>query len=35
MEDKGLPGSDVMVTYIEILEELGHNFPRDWAADYR
>ena len=35
MEDKGLPGSDVMVTYIEILEELGHEFPRDWAADYR
>ena len=35
MEDKGLPGSEVMVTYIEILEELGHNFPRDWAADYR
>ena len=35
MEDKGLPGSEVMVTYIQILEELGHNFPRDWAADYR
>ena len=35
MEDKALPGRDVMVTYIEILEELGHNFPRDWAADYR
>ena len=35
MEEKGLPGRDVMVTYIEILEELGHNFPRDWAADYR
>ncbi len=35
MEDKGLPGQEVMVTYIEILEELGHQFPRDWAADYR
>ena len=35
MEGKGLPGSDVMVTYIEILEELGHQFPRAWAADYR
>ena len=35
MEGKGLPGSEVMVSYIEILEELGHNFPRDWAADYR
>ena len=35
MEDKGLPGAKVMVTYIEILEEMGHNFPRDWAADYR
>ena len=35
MEEKGLPGTDVMVTYIEILEELGHTFPRDWAADYR
>jgi TRAP-type C4-dicarboxylate transport system substrate-binding protein len=35
MEDKGLPGREVMVTYIEILEELGHKFPRDWAADYR
>ena len=35
MEDKGLPGSEVMVTYIEILEELGHTFPREWAADYR
>ena len=35
MEDKGLPGAKVMVTYINILEEMGHNFPRDWAADYR
>ena len=32
MEDKGLPGREVMVTYIEILEELGHQFPREWAA---
>ncbi len=35
MEDKGLPGREVMVTYIEILEELGHQFPREWAAEYR
>ena len=35
MEAKGLPGRDVMVTYLEILEELGHQFPREWAADYR
>ena len=35
MEGKGLPGRDVMVTYIQILEELGHSFPRNWAADYR
>ncbi len=35
MEDKGLPGRDVMIGYIEILEELGHTFPRQWAADYR
>ncbi len=35
MEDKGLPGRDVMVNCIEMLEELGHEFPRDWAADYR
>ncbi len=35
MEDKGLPGAKVMVTYINILEEMGHKFPRDWAADYR
>ena len=32
MEDKGLPGRDVMIGYIEILEELGHTFPREWAA---
>lgn len=35
MEDKGLPGRDVMIGYIEILEELGHEFPRRWAADHR
>ena len=35
MEDKGLAGRDVMIGYIEILEELGHSFPRNWAADYR
>lgn len=35
MEGKGLDGRDVMVGYIEILEELGHSFPRNWAADYR
>ena len=35
MEDKGLPGRDVMIGYIEILEELGHSFPREWAADFR
>lgn len=35
MEGKGLAGRDVMVGYIEILEELGHSFPREWAADYR
>ncbi len=35
MEDKELPGREVMVTYIEILEELGHTFPREWAAEYR
>ncbi len=34
-EAKGLPGRDVVVTYIEILEELGHEFPREWAAEYR
>jgi len=35
MEDKGLPGREVMIGYIKILEELGHTFPRQWAADYR
>ena len=35
MEDKDLPGREVMVGYIELLEELGHTFPRDWAAEYR
>ena len=35
MEGKDLAGKEVMIRYIEILEELGHKFPRDWAADYR
>ena len=35
MEDKGLPGREVMVGYIELLEEMGHVFPREWAAEYR
>ena len=35
IEAKGLPGRDVVVEYIEVLEEMGHVFPRDWAAEYR
>ncbi len=35
MEDKGLPGREVMVGYIELLEEMGHTFPREWASEYR
>lgn len=35
MEGKKLAGSQVMVRYLELLEELGHKFPRQWAADYR
>ena len=35
MEEKGLPGEKIMVGYLDILEELGHVFPRKWAADYR
>ena len=35
MEEKGLPGKAVMVGYLEMLEEMGHVFPRKWAADYR
>ena len=35
MEDKGLPGRDVMVGYLDLLEQMGHTFPRQWAADYR
>jgi TRAP-type C4-dicarboxylate transport system substrate-binding protein len=35
MEGKGLAGRKVMVRYLELLEELGHKFPRKWAADYR
>jgi TRAP-type C4-dicarboxylate transport system substrate-binding protein len=35
MEGKKLAGRQVMVHYLKLLEELGHNFPRQWAADYR
>lgn len=35
MEEKDLPGEAVMVGYLDILEELGHVFPRKWAAEYR
>ena len=35
IEEKGLPGRDVMVGYIKVLEEMGHVFPRDWPAEYR
>jgi TRAP-type C4-dicarboxylate transport system substrate-binding protein len=35
MEGKRLAGRRVMVRYLEILEEMGHKFPRKWAADYR
>jgi TRAP-type C4-dicarboxylate transport system substrate-binding protein len=35
MEDKKLAGRQVMVRYLELLEELGHKFPRQWAVDYR
>lgn len=35
MEGKGLAGRKVMVRYLELLEEMGHKFPRKWAADYR
>ena len=35
MEDKGLPGREVMIGYLDLLEELGHEFPREWAAEYR
>ena len=35
MEEKGLAGEKVMVRYLELLEEAGHEFPREWAADYR
>lgn len=35
MEDQGLPGEKIMVGYLDILEELGHVFPRKWAAEYR
>lgn len=35
MERKGLAGQQVMVEYLELLEEAGHEFPRRWAAEYR
>ena len=35
MENKGLPGREVMVGYLDLLEEMGHVFPREWAAEYR
>ena len=35
MEEKGLAGEKVMVNYLNLLEEAGHEFPRKWAADYR
>jgi len=35
MEGKKLAGREVMVRYLELLEEQGHKFPRQWAADYR
>jgi TRAP-type C4-dicarboxylate transport system substrate-binding protein len=35
MEAKKLAGRRVMVRYLELLEEVGHQFPRKWAADYR
>jgi hypothetical protein len=35
MEGKGLAGEKVMVGYLDLLEEAGHEFPRKWAADYR
>ena len=33
--ENGATGEEVMVSYLTILEELGHEFPREWAADYR
>ena len=35
IEENGATGEAVMVAYLNILEELGHEFPRNWAADYR
>jgi C4-dicarboxylate-binding protein DctP len=35
MEGKRLAGRQVMVRYLALLEEMGHKFPRKWAADYR
>ena len=35
MEGKGRAGKAVMLRYLEMLEEMGHQFPRKWAADFR
>ena len=35
MEGKGRAGKAVMLRYLELLEEMGHQFPRKWAADFR
>ncbi len=35
MEKKKLAGRQVMGHYLDLLEKLGHKFPRKWAADYR
>jgi len=35
MEGKRLAGKAVMVRYLQLLDEMGHKFPRKWAADYR
>lgn len=35
MEGKKLAGQKVMVGYLKLLEALGHEFPRQWATDYR
>jgi TRAP-type C4-dicarboxylate transport system substrate-binding protein len=35
MEGKKLAGRQVMVRYLTLLEEMGHKFPRQWAADSR
>ena len=35
MEGKGRAGQAVMLRYLEMLESMGHQFPRKWAADFR